>query len=705
MNFFGAFSGLPLRPLLLAAGAAAATASIYTYVKRSEDTTAEPEDTTEGPDTEVVKDQMMKLLVSKIQLQDRVKELEELLCEAHRDCDLKSKEREQEREAHSILLAEKEEMIKTLTHKEEFLKVTLVEAKENHQKDVETIHQLEKEKSDLTEKVETLRETVEELGNQLTETHVQCDELTDECERERETHNILQSKYDEMKKTMTQLEEENNQMKQEQEAHNILQSKYDEMIKSHEEELLKERETHNILQAENNDMKKTITQLEEEKDEMKKTLNNKEEFLKVTLAEAEEKHQKIISQLEEEMFDLTEKVETLRDTVKILMKKLIKTDRECDERINVTLAEAEEKHQKDVETIHQLEKEKDEMKKTLNNKDEFLKVTLAEAEEKHQKIISQLEEEMFDLTEKVETLRDTVKILMKKLIKTDRECDERINVTLAEAEEKHQKTISQLEEEMFDLTEKVETLRDTVKILMKKLIKTDRECDERINVTLAEAEEKHQKAVETIHQLEKEKSDLTEKVEALRETVEDMGNQLIETNRECDELLNERETHNILQAENDEMKKTLSHKEELLKVTLAEAEEKHQKIISQLEEEMFDLTEKVETLRDTVKILMKKLIKTDRECDERINVTLAEAEEKHQKDVETIHQLEKEKDEMKKTLNNKEEFLKVTLAQAVDDVETIAQLEKENVDLRIEVETLRDTVKILGKKLFECNRV
>ncbi|KAG7330712.1 hypothetical protein KOW79_004681, partial [Hemibagrus wyckioides] len=159
-------------------------------------------------------------------------------------------------------------------------------------------------------------------------------------------------------------------------------------------------------------------------------------------------------------------------------------------------------------------------------------------------------------------------------------------VTLAEAEEKHQKIISQLEEEMFDLTEKVETLRDTVKILMKKLIKTDRECDERINVTLAEAEEKHQKDVETIHQLEKEK---------------------------------------------DEMKKTLNNKEEFLKVTLAQAEEKHQKIISQLEEEMFDLTEKV---------------------------TLAEAEEKHQKDVETIHQLEEEKDEMKKILINKEEFLK-----------------------------------------------
>ncbi|KAG7330632.1 hypothetical protein KOW79_006854 [Hemibagrus wyckioides] len=256
MNFFGAFSGLPLRPLLLAAGAAAATASIYTYVKRSEDTTAEPEDTTEGPDTEVVKDQMMKLLVSKIQLQDRVKELEELLCEAHRDCDLKSKE----------------------------------------------------------------------------------------------------------------------------------------------------RETHNILQAENNDMKKTITQLEEEKDEMKKTLNNKEEFLKVTLAEAEEKHQKdveTIHQLEKE-----------KDEMK-------KTLNNKEEFLKVTLAEAEEKHQKDVETIHQLEKEKDEMKKTLNNKDEFLKVTLAQAVDDVE-TIAQLEKENVDLRIEVETLRDTVKILGKKLFECNR---------------------------------------------------------------------------------------------------------------------------------------------------------------------------------------------------------------------------------------------------------------------------------------------
>ncbi|KAG7330764.1 hypothetical protein KOW79_004733 [Hemibagrus wyckioides] len=180
MNFFGAFSGLPLRPLLLAAGAAAATASIYTYVKRSEDTTAEPEDTTEGPDTEVVKDQMMKLLVSKIQLQDRVKELEELLCEAHRDCDLKSKEKEQEQEAHSILLAEKEEMIKTLTHKEEFLK------------ERETHNILQAENNDMKKSITQLEEEKDEMKKSITQ---------------------LEEEKDEMKKSITQLEEEKDEMK------------------------------------------------------------------------------------------------------------------------------------------------------------------------------------------------------------------------------------------------------------------------------------------------------------------------------------------------------------------------------------------------------------------------------------------------------------------------------------------------------------
>ncbi|XP_053469056.1 leucine-rich repeat flightless-interacting protein 1-like isoform X3 [Ictalurus furcatus] len=95
---------------------------------------------------------------------------------------------------------------------------------------------------------------------------------------------------------------------------------------------------------------------------------------------------------------------------------------------------------------------------------------------------------------------------------------------------------------------------------------------ELLKVSLAEAEEKHQEAVENIDQLEVEKSNLKHQVEELQGTVLDMGNMLTEIERECDKLINdferERERHSILKSEYDEMKETLMDKEELLKVNV-----------------------------------------------------------------------------------------------------------------------------------------
>ncbi|KAK3516964.1 hypothetical protein QTP70_029106, partial [Hemibagrus guttatus] len=54
------------------------------------------------------------------------------------------------------------------------------------------------------------------------------------------------------------------------------------------------------------------------------------------------------------------------------------------------------------------------------------------------------------------------------------------------------------------------------------------------------------------------------------------------------------------------------------------------------------------------------------------------------------------------------DHITVTMAEAVEkrqkDVETIAQLEKENSDLMIEVEILRDAVEDMGKQLIKGNR-
>ncbi|KAI5608206.1 hypothetical protein C0J50_12283, partial [Silurus asotus] len=88
-------------------------------------------------------------------------------------------------------------------------------------------------------------------------------------------------------------------------------------------------------------------------------------------------------------------------------------------------------------------------------------------------------------------------------------------------------------------------------------------------VSVAEAEKKHQNAVESITQLEVEKSALQDQIETLQKTVQEMGNLLIESNKECDNLQNEREreleTHNLLKIKCKEMEESVAHREELLK--------------------------------------------------------------------------------------------------------------------------------------------
>ncbi|XP_053094244.1 myosin heavy chain, striated muscle-like [Pangasianodon hypophthalmus] len=698
---------LPLRPLLYTAGAAATAAGIYCFIKRGDgEKTPDPEDTTPSEDpvcdqatepalvqpVEVPQDQVtdavteaeekiQKLVVSNTQLEDRVRELEELLCEARRDCDMKNKAFEREQWAHGILQLKHDDM-------KEFMKVSLTKAEEKHQKALETIAQVEAEKSDLTDQVETLQGTVQYMWKLLCKTQRKADDLTKEREQEREAHSILQAENDVLKKTLIQKEEllkksifgvtilrfkkkkQYSQVQVEtlqgtvQYMWKLLcetQRKADDLTKERE----RERDAHSILQAEN--------------DELKKTLIQKEELLKVSLAEAEEKHQKAVetnAQLEAEKSDLMYQVETLQGTMQDMGNLLCETHRECDQLTN------ERDREREAHSI--LQTENDELKKTLMHKNEFLKVSLTEAVEKHQKAvetIAQLEAEKSDLTYQVETLQGTVQDMGNLLSETHRQCDE--------------------------LTNECERQREAHSILQAEndqMKETLLHNEEFLKVFLAEAEEKHQKAVETIAQLEAEKSDMTYQVETLRGRVQDMGNLLCESHSQCDKLMNERErereAHSILQVENDEMKKTLIQKEELLKVSLAEAEEKHQKAVetnAQLEAKISDLMYQVETLQGTMQDMGNLLYETNRECDELTN---------REREVHSI--LQAENDEMKKTLIQKEEFLKASLAEAEEKhqkaVETIAQLEVEKSNLTYQVETLRGTVQESGNLLSETHR-
>ncbi|KAK3521119.1 hypothetical protein QTP86_001686 [Hemibagrus guttatus] len=328
-----------------------------------------------------------------------------------------------QKDAHRHLKSEYQEMIETLTNSEKLLKVSLAQAEEKHQKDVETITQLEKEKFNLTDQVKTLQDTVEDLGSQLCDTHLQCDELKNECEREQDVHRLLKSEYQEMMETLT----------------------------------------------------------------------NSEKLLKVSLTEAEGKHQKA------------------------------------------------------VETIAQLEKEKSNLMYQVG--------ALKDIREDLEYVQTELCEERDKIMDEYTGLKDTHNILQDKHKETEEKL-KRFEELLMECEREQEahRLLKSEDEEMM------ETLTNSEKFLM---------------VSLAEAEEKHQKAVKTIAQLENEKSNLINQVGALKDTVEELEEVQAELRKDHDEIMDEYDqlwaTHNILQAKHKDMEKKLIISEELIIVEKLES--------------------------------------------------------------------------------------------------------------------------------------
>ncbi|XP_017333568.1 leucine-rich repeat flightless-interacting protein 1 isoform X1 [Ictalurus punctatus] len=332
---------LRLRPLMYTTGTAATAAAIYYYVKRGDGkkTTSDPEVTPEDPvcdqamepalvqPIEVPRDQVMgavrraeekiqKLVVSSTKLEDRVKELEELLCEARNEC-------EREREAHFILQSEYDEMKENLMDKKQLLKVSQSEDEKKHQKAVETIAQLEVENSDLKDQVERLQGRVQNMENLLHATEWECDKLVNDFHMEEDeikkgVIHIMEllkvslaedeEKHQKAVETIAQLEVEKSDLKDQVERlrlrvwemENLLHETYrwsaDQM-----NECEREREAYVILQS--------------EYDEMKENLMDKEQLLKVSQSEDEPKPQKAvetIAQLVMEKADLIDQVERLR---------------------------------------------------------------------------------------------------------------------------------------------------------------------------------------------------------------------------------------------------------------------------------------------------------------------------------------------------------------------------------------------------------
>ncbi|KAG7320065.1 hypothetical protein KOW79_015918, partial [Hemibagrus wyckioides] len=276
-------------------------------------------------------------------LEERVRELEELLCEAEREL---------------------------LSHRAAFLlapnEVTPAECEEKHKQATESAEQMQKQDADLKSQVDTLKDTVQELGLLLTEKHTECADTTrlyetelnlrtrvqSECKQKEEMFNQetrslrvalneAERKYEQVMESNAQLEIKNsrlwsdvrlmqdamldeersltrihcNDMKTECELKkrelNSLQSKQNEMEETSLKECEREKEAHSVLKC----------------DQM--TSTHHEELLQVSHAEAEGKFE-YTAQLEDENSELKSQVKTLQDAVQGLSSLLAETRRKCE---------------------------------------------------------------------------------------------------------------------------------------------------------------------------------------------------------------------------------------------------------------------------------------------------------------------------------------------------------------------------------------
>ncbi|KAK3543621.1 hypothetical protein QTP70_025006, partial [Hemibagrus guttatus] len=107
-------------------------------------------------------------------LEDRVKELEELMCETQRECERETKD----------------------------LQVTLAEAEKKYEKEMKCHAQLENENSDLISNMNLLQDTVQEHKKELHDVHRKCNMIMKEYEQKEEEHNMLKSEYTKAKESL-----------------------------------------------------------------------------------------------------------------------------------------------------------------------------------------------------------------------------------------------------------------------------------------------------------------------------------------------------------------------------------------------------------------------------------------------------------------------------------------------------------------------
>ncbi|XP_058261095.1 trichohyalin-like [Hemibagrus wyckioides] len=557
-------------------------------------------------------------------LEERVRELEELLCEA---------ERERERKH----------------------KVTPAECEEKHKQATESAEQMQKQDADLKSQVDTLKDTVQELGLLLTEKHTECADTTrlyetelnlrtrvqSECKQKEEMFNQetrslrvalneAERKYEQVMESNAQLEIKNsrlwsdvrlmqdamldeersltrihcNDMKTECELKkrelNSLQSKQNEMEETSLKECEREKEAHSVLKCD----QMTSTHHEEllqecERDEKhhsvlkcdQMTSTQDMELLQVSHAEAEGKFE-YTAQLEDENSELKSQVKTLQDAVQGLSSLLAETRRKCEKE--------KEKHKATKNILQFVETRTRKQKRFLIQKRKSIQESLDELERKY----TQAMEKIVQLKYKYFHERAEVNFL-----------NERLNQKSDELAMTH-RTLKQTTWELEQKTRQLMQLDSKWKRLNETVIKDHEvQCVAHglLKVQYSEMKQQHDKLQEDNERLREAYSTLESQYEELKQR---HGSQM-----ECER---EQEAHHVLNVQCHEMKESSSHTEESVRVN------RQQSSVQQEEE----------------KLTMKR-----RKCDER--------KRERKREREDYNLLKARCQQMEETLQECEELLKI----------------------------------------------
>ncbi|XP_069472075.1 leucine-rich repeat flightless-interacting protein 1 isoform X21 [Ambystoma mexicanum] len=150
------------------------------------------------------------------------------------------------------------------------MKDSLAEVEEKYKKAMVSNAQLDNEKTNFMYQVETLKDVLLELEEQLAETHRQYEDKNKEFEREKHSHRILQTQYNELKESLQQKEEmltEIRQLQQKQETNSREISDLQETIEWKDKKigaLERQKEFFDCVRSERDELRDEVAVLKEE---------------------------------------------------------------------------------------------------------------------------------------------------------------------------------------------------------------------------------------------------------------------------------------------------------------------------------------------------------------------------------------------------------------------------------------------------------